>query len=205
MKNKLLFLVISFSFFANYSVAQYTYAKPVEKNEINIDRKDSFEIGFNFGTAWTLGKAKYFAKSGTAFSLDLGVNSNNLYFGTEFTVTSWRDYLDNGDAGDLNFEKTNFLWLIHAKIFLGDGKVKPYFGAGTDLISLALAIILSEDEDDFYYSNCNDDRKLNYNAWFVPSCGIRWEMGPDISGNIGFSANFSDNYDFIRLQLGIVF
>ena len=204
MKNYF-FLLSSLLLFTSSSFAQYTYQKPVKKNTVNIDRKDEFEIGFHYGPAWTLGDSKEFAKSGGSFSLDLGVTFNNFYFGTEFTVTYWRDYYDISDAEELNFEETNFLCLIHAKVFFWDGKVKPYIGLGTDLISLAWGIINPEDEDECYYSDCYDSDDRNYNAWLVPSFGIRWEMGPDISGNIGFSANFSSNYDFIRLQLGIVF
>jgi hypothetical protein len=205
MKTKL-FLLFAIGLLSNHSFAQYTYQKPVEHSSVDIDRESKFEVGFHYGLAWTSGDVREYAKYGSAFSLDLGANSGNFYFGTEFTLTSWQDYNDTGYADEINFEETNFLWLIHAKVFLGDGKVKPYFGLGTDLITIALGIIDSEDEEDSYYSeSCDDNNYRDYNAWLVPSVGIRWEMGPDISGNIGFSANFSRNYDFIRLQVGIVF
>ncbi|MBN2596161.1 MAG: hypothetical protein JXR82_05175 [Marinifilaceae bacterium] len=204
MKTKL-FLLSVIILLANYSFAQYTYEKPVEKYSPDIDHISKFEAGFHYGPAWTSGDVKEFAKLGSAFSLDLGVNSGNFYFGTEFTLTSWRDYYDTGYADEINFKETNFLWLVNAKLFLGEGKVKPYIGLGTDLITIALEIIDPEDEDDCYYSNCYEEDDRNYNAWLVPSFGIRWEMGPNVSGNIGFSANLSRNYDFIRLQLGIVF
>ncbi|MDM8160174.1 hypothetical protein QUH73_10150 [Labilibaculum sp. K2S] len=204
MKTKL-FLLSVIILLANYSFAQYTYEKPVEKYSPDIDHISKFEVGFHYGPAWTSGDVKEFAKSGGAFSLDLGVNTGHFYLGTEFTITSWRDYYDIGYADDINFKETNFLWLVNAKLFLGEGKVKPYIGLGTDLITIALGIIDPEDEDDCDYSYYDDNHYRDYNAWLVPSFGIRWEMGPDISGNIGFSANFSRNYDFIRLQLGIVF
>ncbi|BAX78759.1 hypothetical protein [Labilibaculum antarcticum] len=198
--------ILPFLLISNSSFAQYTYQKPVEKYSPDVDHISKFEVGFHYGPAWTLGGVKEFAKSGSAFSLDLGVNSGHVYVGTEFTITSWKDYYDTGGANELNFEQTNFLWLVNAKYLIGEGKVQAYFGMGTDLISLAIAIIVPEDDDDCYYSDCyDDDRILNYNAWFVPSFGIRWKMGPKVSGDIGFSANFSDNYDSLRLQVGIVF
>ncbi len=206
MKNIfVLFVLLFFVSNANLLQAQYSYQKPVQHEKVNLDRKDKFDIGFHYGAAWTTGSTKDFAKSGNAFSLDLGVNANNLYFGTEFTLTTWRDFKDSDQADDLNFEDVNFLWLMHAKIFLGDGKVKPYLGVGTDLVTIILGVIEPDDEDwdSHYYCNHDDDR--DYNAWFVPSVGLRWEMGPDVSGNIGLSGNFSGNYDFIRLQVGIVF
>ncbi|MDE5417347.1 hypothetical protein L3049_04935 [Labilibaculum sp. DW002] len=207
MKNIiLLFTLLVFVFNASLLHAQYSYEKPVQRETVNLDRKDKFELGFHYGPAWTTGDSKYFAKSGNSFSLDLGVHSNNFYFGSEFTLTSWRDFKDSNEASEMNFDDVNFLWLMHAKIFMGDGKVKPYFGLGTDLITIVLGILEPDDEDCCYDSYCDhydDDR--NYNAWIVPSVGIRWDMGPDVSGNIGLSANLSDNYDFIRLQVGIVF
>ena len=206
MKNIiLLFVLLIFIFNASLLQAQYAYQKPVQRENVNLDRKDKFEIGLHYGPAWTTGDAKSFAKSGDAFSLDLGVHSNNFYFGSEFTLTSWRDFKDTNEASDMNFDDVNFLWLMHAKIFMGDGKVKPYFGLGTDLITIVLGIIEPDDEDCCYDSYCDHDDDRNYNAWIVPSVGVRWEMGPDVSGNIGLSANLSDNYDFIRLQVGIVF
>lgn len=198
--------IFSLLLIANSSFAQYTYQKPVEKYSPDIDHISKFEVGFHYGPAWTLGSIQDYAKVGQSFSLNLGFYDGILYWGTEFTITSWSDYQDKQGAGELNFEQTNFLWLVNAKYFIGEGKVQAYFGLGTDLISLAIAIIVPEDEDDCYYSDSYDeDRILNYNAWFVPSFGIRWKMGPNVSGNIGFSANFSDNYDSLRLQLGIVF
>lgn len=207
MKKSIAFLFVLYvCIISTNTYAQYTYQKPVVKESIDIDHQSGFEIGFHYGPAWTSGNVREFAKSGGAFSLDLGVNSGTFYFGTEFTITSWRDYYDSSEASELNFEDTNFLWLVHAKVFLGEGKVRPYFGLGTDLISLALGVIEPEDDDDCYYSSCYyEEENRNYNAWIVPSFGVRWEMGPNLSGNIGFSANFSENYDFIRLQLGIVF
>ncbi len=204
MKTKL-FLLSVIVLLANQSFAQYTYEKPVEKYSSDIDHISKFEVGFHYGPAWTSGDVKEFSKSGSAFSLNLGSYDGMVYWGTEFTVTFWRDYYDIGYADEINFKETNFLWLMNAKLFLGEGKVKPYIGLGTDLITIALGIIDPEDEDDCDYSYCNDNHYKDYNAWLVPSFGIRWEMGSDISGNIGFSANFSRNYDFIRLQLGIVF
>jgi len=185
---------------SNSSFAQYTYQKPVEKFSPDLEHISKFEVGFHYGPAWTMGSIQDYAKVGQSFSLNLGSYDGKWYLGTEFTITSWRDYQDKHGASELNFKETNFLCLVNAKYFIGEGKVKPYFGMGTDLITLAWEIIEPEDEDDGYDS---DDR--NYNAWFVPSFGIRWEMGPDFSGNIGFSANLSSNYDFMRLQLGIVF
>jgi len=75
----------------------------------------------------------------------------------------------------------------------------------TDLVTVVLGIIDPEDDccDGYYCDHYDNDR--NNNAWIVPSVGIRFDMGSDVSGNVGLSANFSDNYDFIRLQVGIVF
>lgn len=202
---KLILLLVNFLLISVLSFGQYTYLKPVKHHEVNLNRKDKFEIGLHYGRAWTIGDTRDFALRGNAFSLDMGINSNNLYFGTEFTISSWQDFKNSNEAGDVNFNEVNFLWLLNAKVFLGDGKVKPYLGAGTDLVTIVLGIIDPEDEDCCDYSHCHHDDDRKYNAWFVPTVGIRWEMGPDVSGNVGFSVNLSDNYDFIRLQLGIVF
>lgn len=195
-----LFLATNFFLCSNVSMAQYTY----QKKEPEESKVSEFEVGFHFGPAWTSGDVKEYAQKGNSFSFDLGVNSGVFYLGTEFTITSWNDFKDSADAEDLNFQETNFLWLANAKLFLGEGKVKPYLGLGTDLISLGESIFTYEDDDCYY--NCNDsDDESNYNAWIVPNFGVRWEMGPDVSGNVGFSMNASDNYTFLRLQLGIVF
>lgn len=195
-----LFLVTNFLLCSLVSMAQYTYQEKVPKES----KGSEFEVGFHYGLAWTSGDVKEYVKNGNSFSLDLGVNSGVFYVGTEFTFTSWNDFKDFADAEELNFEETNFLWLVHAKLFLGEGKVKPYFGLGTDLISLGESIFTYEDDDCYYTCNDSDDES-NYNAWIVPNFGVRWEMGPDVSGNVGFSVNASEKYTFLRLQLGIVF
>jgi len=207
MKTKLSFLLLCGLLIHTLTTsAQYSNIKPLENSNENFQRTSKFEIGFHYGSAWTPGDVKEFAKNGGAFSLDLGVNSGTFYFGTELTFTSWTDFVDSQDAEELNFEESNFLWLVHTKLFLGEGKVKPYLGIGTDLISLGEAILDSEDDDCYHNSyHCACDDEPNYNAWFVPSFGIRFAMGPDVSGNIGFSVNSSRDYTFTRLQIGIVF
>jgi hypothetical protein len=184
---------------------KYSVNEQAEYKEQSVERGSKFEVGFHFGPAWTSGDATEFAKSGNAFSIDLGANSGNFYIGTELTITSWKDFVDSQEAEEVNFEETTFLWLANAKLFMGEGNVQPYIGLGTDLISLADYMINSDEDDDCYDSHHHHDDELDYNAWFVPSFGIRWRMGPDVSGNIGLSGNFSGNYSFVRLQLGIVF
>jgi len=129
MKNFIsILLMMGLIIIVNLPYAQYTYEKPVEREKVNLDSKDKFELGLHYGSAWMTGDSQDIAKSGNSFSLDLGVNSNNFYFGTEFTLTSWRDFKDSNESNDLNLDDVNFLWLMHAKIFMGDGQVKPYFG-----------------------------------------------------------------------------
>lgn len=198
----ILFLAMNLLLYSVVSMAQYSYQEKVPK----VSKGSEFEVGFHYGPAWTSGDVKEYAQKGNSFSLDLGVNSGVFYVGTEFTLTSWNDFKDAADAEELNFEETNLLWLVHAKLFMGEGKVKPYLGLGTDLISLGESIFTYEEDDCYDNYTCNDsDEESNYNAWIVPNFGVRWEMGPDVSGNVGFSVNASDKYTFLRLQVGIVF
>jgi hypothetical protein len=197
--------LILFSFLLSAQNQKYSVNEEAEYHEEQVERGSKFEVGFHFGPAWASGDAKDFAKSGNAFSLDLGANSGNFYIGTELTITSWKDFVDSQEAEDANFEETTFLWLANARLFMGEGNVQPYIGLGTDLITLADYMISPDDDDDCYDSNHHHNDELDYNAWIVPSFGIRWKMGPDVSGNIGLTGNFSGNYSFVRLQLGIVF
>jgi hypothetical protein len=207
----ILILVILTCNWLNAQNVYHSYDRPKESDKIDlkttreVSKSDNFEVGFHYGPAWTSGHTKDFAKKGNSFSMHLGANNGNVYFGTELSITSWKNYQDVPEAKELNFNETNFLWLVQTKLFLGEGDVQPYIGCGTDLISFGESILTAnEEEDDGYYSSYDDEPK-NYNAWFVPSFGIRWKMGKDVSGNVGLSADLSGNYSYTRLQLGLVF
>jgi hypothetical protein len=186
------------------TIAQYQGAVSVSAQEKDIKSNSKFEIGFHYGPAWTSGQTKDFATKGNTFSMDLGSNNGLIYFGTEISITHWKDYNKLPEAKDLNFNETNFLWLVQTKLFMGEGKVQPYIGCGTDLISFGESILTVDEEEDDYYSNYDEEHR-NYNAWIVPNFGIRWKMGKDLNGNVGFSADLSGNYSYTRLQIGLVF
>lgn len=214
MKNKSLSTLIFALLTCNFLMAQnvyHTYDRPKTTDNLDLKKErveakdDNFEVGFHYGPAWTSGHAKDFAKKGNTFSLNMGANNGRVYFGTELSITHWKDYNESPEAKDLNFNDTNFLWLVQTKLFMGEGKVQPYIGCGTDLISFGEAILtVEDDEEDDYYSSYDDEPK-NYNAWFVPNFGIRWKMGKELSGNVGLSADLSGNYSYTRLQVGLVF
>ena len=214
MKNKSLSTLISVLLACNFLSAQnvyHSYDRPIKKDNLDFSpkkekhRKSDLEVGFHYGPAWTSGETKDFANNGSSFSMNLGANNGVFYFGTELNVTHWKDYNNKQEAKDLNFNETNFLWLVHTRIFLGEGKVQPYLGMGTDLLSFGEYLITNEEDDDDRYSCYDDDEPKNYNAWVVPNFGVRWKMGEEISGNVGFSADLSQNYSYVRLQLGLVF
>ncbi|WP_321298848.1 hypothetical protein [Marinifilum fragile] len=214
MKNKILSTLLIVLLTSNFLMAQHVYhsydrpktSKHLTDQSGKVESKgDNFELGFHYGPAWTSGDTKDFARRGSTFSMNLGANNGRVYFGTEFSITSWKDYQEIPEAKELNFNETNFLWLVQTKLFLGEGNVQPYIGCGTDLISFGEAILTAEDEEeDGYYSSYYEEEK-NYNTWFVPSFGLRWKMGKDLSGNVGLSADLSRNYSYTRLQVGIVF
>ncbi|MDQ2178863.1 hypothetical protein [Marinifilum sp. D714] len=213
MKNKSLSTLMIVLLTSNFLMAQHVYHshdRPKTSDNLEFsDKKEKhrtsdLEVGFHYGPAWTSGETKNFASKGSSFSMNLGANNGLFYFGTELSVTHWKDHNSTQESKDLNFNETNFLWLIHTRIFLGEGKVQPYLGMGTDLLSFGEYLITNEEDDDDYYSRYEDEPK-NYNAWVVPNFGVRWKMGEEITGNVGFSADLSQNYSYVRLQLGLVF
>jgi hypothetical protein len=213
MKNKTSITLALVLLTCNLLVAQNVYhSYDNSKSNYHLDlspkkdkhRESDLEVGFHYGPAWTTGETKDFATKGNSFSMNLGANNGLFYFGTELSVTHWKDHNNKKEAKELKFNETNFLWLVQTKIFLGEGKVQPYIGCGTDLISFGESILTSHKDDDEYYSSYYDEVK-NYNAWLVPGFGLRWKMGEGISGNVGINADLSRNYSYTRLQVGIVF
>lgn len=197
----LVILLLSYS----HSIAQvkyYQYSKSVKKDKLDLDLITEFEIGFHTGCNWTIGSASKIARSGQVYSLNLGWNNGRFYGGTEFNLKFWDEVLNKDKANKLNFNRKQFLCLLHAKWYVCKGKVQPFLGVGTDFLSLAETIINPKEEEEDYRQHDNDNF-LNYNAWFVPALGIRSKLRSNLFADLTFSLDHSDHYDSMRLQLGI--
>ena len=208
MRKALLLIIILLVAFSKTRAQEkyYTYKKPARKEKIDIDHIAEFEVGFHAGKNWTVGNTREIADFGQVYSLNIGSNNGIFYWGTEFNLKFWDEILDSKKAGRKDFSKKQFLWLFQFKWFWGERKVQPYFGFGADFLSLTEEILFpdKEDEYDYSYYKEKDDKFLNYNAWFAPGVGLRCKLRPKISADISFNADLSDNYDSIRLQVGVV-
>ncbi len=205
-KTTFFILLISFlfSFKAKSQEKYYQYSKPVRKAKIDLDLITEFEIGFHSGRNWTIGSSKNIAKAGQVHSLNLGWNNGKFYGGTEFSLKFWDQILNDKKANKVDFNQKQFLCLLHMKWYVCKGNVKPFLGVGTDLLSIVEAIVNPRDNDDEdYRQDYEEDRILNFNAWFVPTVGIRCKLRSRLFADITCSVDHSDNYDSMRLQVGI--
>lgn len=200
-------LLISFlfSFIAKSQEKYYQYSKPVGKYKIDLDLITEFEIGFHSGRNWTIGSSKNIARAGQVHSLNLGWNNGKFYGGVEFSLKFWDQILNDNKANKVNFNQKQFLCLLHMKWYVCKGNVQPFFGVGTDLLSVAEGILNPRDDDEDYSRDIEEDRFLNYNAWFVPAVGVRCKLRSSLFADITCSVDHSDNYDSMRLQVGFIY
>jgi hypothetical protein len=191
--------------FTSYSQQEfYKYSKSSRKEKINIDLITEFEIGFHAGTNWTLGSTTNIAQYGQVFSLNLGWNNGKIYGGTEFNLKFWNQILNDEKAREINFKQNQFLWLLHMKWYMKQGGVQPFLGAGTDLVTIAEGILNPKD-DDWKRDDYEDHKFFNYNAWFVPTVGIRFKVRKYLYSEISSTIDISDNYNSMRLQVGFIY
>lgn len=203
---KSIFLFLLLIFTASLLHAQYTYKKSVKKEKLDLDLITEFEIGFHAGRNWTLGSSKNIAKVGQIYSLNVGWNNGRLYAGTEFSLKIWDQILNDNKAEDTDFNQKQFLFLLHMRWYPWKGNVQAFLGVGTDLITIA-EVILNPINDDFddYRSYEDEDRFSNYNAWFVPTLGVRCKLQEYLFADVSFSIDHSNKYDSMRMQVGICY
>ena len=205
----LLILIALFSFSSKSQSNYYQYSNVKSKTKIDLDLINEFEIGFHAGPNWTVGSASKIAQAGHVYSLNFGWNNSKFYGGTEFNLKFWDQILDKDKAADVDFTQKQFLWLLNMKWYITKGKVQPFIGIGTDLLSIANAIFNSDDDDDDRYQYHNRDYKrdrfLNYNAWFVPTAGVRFKLRRHMFTELSSSLDISDNYNSVRMQVGFIF
>ncbi|NOU59128.1 hypothetical protein [Marinifilum caeruleilacunae] len=204
----LIFLAI-FSIPAKSQENYYQYSKPKSKAKVDLDLITEFEIGFHAGPNWTVGSASKIAQAGHVYSLNFGWNNSKFYGGTEFNLKFWDQILDEDKAADVDFTQKQFLWLVHMKWYITRGEVQPFIGIGTDLLSIVNEIFdYDYDDDDRYHYHNRDykkDRVLNYNAWFVPTAGVRFKLRKHMFVELSSSFDISDNYNSVRGQVGFIF
>ncbi len=200
----ILLILSLLSFTSKSQEKYYRYSKPVRKVKIDLDLITEFEMGFQTGKNWTIGSSKNIAKTGQVYSLNLGWNNGKFYGGTEFSFKFWDQIVNDSKARKMNFNQKQFLCLVHTKWYVCKGNIQPFLGVGTDLLSIAEGI-LDPKEDDDYRKNNDEDRLLNYNAWFVPAIGIRYKLRSGLFSEATCSIDHSDNYDSMRLQVGITY
>jgi len=200
----LMVFMFLFSLLSKSQEKYYQYSKPTHKDKVNLDLITEFEIGFHAGKNWTLGSTNDFARTGHVYSLNIGWNNSKFYGGTEFSLKYWDEILSDKKANEADFNQKQFLWLVHMKWYITKGDVQPFLGVGTDLLSIAEGILNPKDKDDEnYHRNLDEDRFLNYNAWFVPTIGVRFKLKDKLFTDITYALDHSDNYDSMRLQIGI--
>lgn len=200
-----LLISVLFSFIAKSQEKYYQYSKPVGKYKIDLDLITEFEIGFHSGRNWTIGSSKNIARVGQVHSFNLGWNNGKFYGGAEFSLKFWDQILNDNKANKVNFNQDQFLCLLHMKWYVCKGNVQPFLGVGTDLLSVAEGILNPRDDEEDYSRDIEEDRFFNYNAWFVPAVGVRCKLRSGLFGDISCSVDHSDNYDSMRLQVGIAY
>lgn len=184
----------------------YQYSKSTRKDKIDLDLITEFEIGFHSGPNWTIGNTREIAKFGQVYSLNIGWNNGQIYGGTEFNLRFWDEILNDSKANQVDFNNQQFLWLLHMKWYVIKGDLQPFLGVGTDFLSLIDHAINPSDDDEYIdYSDDERQKFLNYNAWFVPSAGVRFKIRKYMFAEISTTLDISDNYNSMRLQVGFIY
>ncbi|WP_282014593.1 hypothetical protein [Marinifilum flexuosum] len=206
-KNSLLLVLLMFCWLTSQSQEKYyQYSKSTSKNKVDLDLITEFEIGFHAGPNWTIGNTRKIASFGQVYSLNMGWNDGKFYFGTEFNLRFWDEILNDSKANRVDFNNQQFLWLLHIKYYVIKGDVQPFLGVGTDFLSLIdHAINPSDDDDDTDYRYHERQKFLNYNAWFVPTAGVRIKIRRYMFAEISSTLDISDNYNSMRLQVGFIY
>lgn len=201
----LVLLLASFPLTSKSQQDYYQYSKPKPKYKMDIDLINEFEIGFHAGPAFTIGSTRSIAQYGQIYSLNVGWNNGKFYGGTEFNLRFWDEILNESKANQVDFTKKQFLWLLHMKWYIVKGDVQPFLGVGTDFLSIVEAIVNPKEDnyDDINY--IEKDKFLNYNAWFVPTVGVRFKVRKHLFSELITSFDISDNYNSTRVQLGIIY
>ncbi|PXY03096.1 hypothetical protein DF185_03120 [Marinifilum breve] len=184
----------------------YQYSKSPRNDKIDLDLITEFEIGFHSGPNWTIGNTRKIAKFGQVYSLNIGWNNGQIYGGTEFNLRFWDEILNDSKANQVDFNNQQFLWLLHMKWYVIKGDIQPFLGVGTDFLSLIDHAINPSDDDEYIdYSDDERQKFINYNAWFVPSAGVRFKIRKYMFAEISTTLDISDNYNSMRMQVGFIY
>ncbi|WP_421918943.1 hypothetical protein [Marinifilum sp.] len=117
--------VVHYSFDSQNTSKHFDFSTKKEKHH-----ESDLEVGLHYGPAWTSGEARDFAHNGSSFSVNLGANNGVFYFGTEFSVTHWKDHNEMPEAKDLNFNELTFYgWCIPG--FFGRGQSAALFNVSS--------------------------------------------------------------------------